>query len=63
MLWHPRQERAYCPYCDRTQPPRSRPNTGVEMGKWVKLRLGYEEAEGVTIEQQRGMDKTANTRG
>ena len=55
MMWHQGQNRTYCPVCQHTQPPRGNPNTARERIVWALMRSKYHELEGVTIEQQRGI--------
>lgn len=57
ILWDQRLDRAYCPVCQFTQPPRRHPNTQLQRLAWTQLRAKYQELEGVTVDEQRGIRK------
>lgn len=58
ILWDQRLNRAYCPHCCHTQPPRNNPNTVKQRVCWGLLRAQYAELEGVSLAMQRGSHKT-----
>jgi hypothetical protein len=57
ILWDSGLDRAYCPLCGYTQPPRRNPNTSLQRGAWTRLRHRYYFLEGVGLDEQRGTDE------
>ena len=54
ILWDAALDRAYCPLCEYTQPPRRAPVTREERRAWTRLRHRYFFREGVGLDEQRG---------
>lgn len=54
ILWDPGANRAFCPLCEYTQPPRRSPVTLAQRLDWTRLRHRYHLHEGVGLDEQRG---------